>query len=244
MTEGTRARPRALLAALTAVSTALVCAATMVIKLDIPATRGYFNLGETMVYTVAILFGPLVGAVAGGVGSALADILLAAPIYAPATLVIKGTEGLLVGYLAKKAIGLGQGRWRSLTALAALVSGCLLGSIGAHYYSGEATITLGSLVLAAYVPVCLWVCLGVAISVLIMVLGLGAEPKTGWLALSALAGGCLMVLGYLAYETALFGFWAALAEVPFNIGQAVIGLSVAVPLTRALERRLPAGVRA
>ncbi|HDI01903.1 MAG TPA: hypothetical protein ENF78_05700 [Candidatus Bathyarchaeota archaeon] len=232
-------RPSAIWAAVVAVSTALVCVATMAIKIDIVATRGYFNLGETMVYTVSILFGPVVGAIAGGVGSALADVLLAALIYAPATLLIKGAEGFLVGFLSKRGAKLGQRAWSAITIIAALISGSLLGSIGAYYYSGEACIGIGHLTLTVYVPTWLWVCLGVALSVFIVALGLGAEPEVGWLVLATLLGGLIMVLGYLAYETALFGLLAALAEVPFNIGQVVIGLAVAIPLTRAIARRLP-----
>ncbi|HDJ26283.1 MAG TPA: hypothetical protein ENF34_03100 [Candidatus Bathyarchaeota archaeon] len=232
-------RPRATWAALVAISTALVCAATMAIKIDIVATRGYFNLGETMVYTVSLLFGPLVGAIAGGVGSAIADVLLAAPIYAPATLVIKGAEGFVVGFLAKRRAKLSGRAWTSMTVLAAFVSGSLLGSIGAHYYSGEAHLAIGPASASIYVPTCLWVCLGVAVSVLVVSLGLSTEPEVGWLVVAVLLGGLIMVFGYLAYESLLFGLPVALTEVPFNVGQMVVGLAVAMPLTRAVERRAP-----
>jgi uncharacterized membrane protein len=69
--------------ALTVVFTALVTAATMVLSVYFPLTRGYFNLGETMVYLSALVGGPFVGAFAGGVGSALADILLGYNAFAP-----------------------------------------------------------------------------------------------------------------------------------------------------------------
>ena len=62
--------------ALTAISTALVAVATIVFSFYVPQTRGFFNTGETMVFTAAILFGPVIGAFAGGVGSMLADVLL------------------------------------------------------------------------------------------------------------------------------------------------------------------------
>jgi len=200
-------------------------------------------LGETMVYTVALLFGPVVGALAGGVGSSLADLLLGYPIYAPGTLVIKGVEGFVVGYLAKKGEKLSQAAWRQLTIIAALLAGCLLGSIGAHYYSGHVSLTLGTLTLTGYVPVSLWVCLGVVVAVLFTALGLGVDPETGWRAVVILAGGSLMVLGYFLYEAfaIALGPWAALAEVPVNIGQVSVGLAVAIPLVRTLERRLPPG---
>ncbi len=62
-------------------------------------TGGFFNLGDAMVVSTALIFGPIVGALAGGIGSALADILLLYGSFAPYTLVIKGLEGFLVGYI-------------------------------------------------------------------------------------------------------------------------------------------------
>jgi uncharacterized membrane protein len=96
--------------ALAAVFAALVCVATLVLVVSIPATSGYFNLGETVIYVAALLFGPLVGAVAGGVGAAIADMLVAAQ-FAPGTLIIKGFEGVIVGFLNKRL----QKRTRSLS---------------------------------------------------------------------------------------------------------------------------------
>jgi uncharacterized membrane protein len=100
--------------ALAAVFAALVCVATLALVISIPATSGYFNLGETVIYIAALLFGPLVGAVAGG-GAAIADMLVAAQ-FAPGTLVIKGFEGVIVGFLNKKI----QKITRSLTLSAAV----------------------------------------------------------------------------------------------------------------------------
>ena len=241
MPTSTAVRPEgqtALKTAITAISTALVCVATMAFTIYVPATRGYFNLGETMVYTTAILFGPYVGAIAGGLGSALADLLLGYPFYAPATLVIKACEGFLVGWLTRRGLKTEPGLRKALTLATAFLSGSLLGSIGASYYSGFTTLTIGPLEVEGFVPVSLWVCLGVALAVFITALGLGLEPEAGWLVLSMLLGGSVMVLGYFLYEFAWFG-WAALAEVPVNIGQVSVGITVAMPLTRAVERRVP-----
>jgi uncharacterized membrane protein len=83
-----------------AIFAALVAAATLLFVIPIPATSGYFNLGEPLIYVAALLFGPLVGAVAGA-GASIADATVAAQ-YAPGTLTIKAIEGILVGYLTKK----------------------------------------------------------------------------------------------------------------------------------------------
>ena len=87
--------------AFAAVFAALVCASTLIFIVSIPATSGYFNLGETVIYIAALLFGPFVGAVSGGVGAAVADALVAVQ-FAPGTLVIKGFEGVIVGILNRK----------------------------------------------------------------------------------------------------------------------------------------------
>jgi uncharacterized membrane protein len=86
--------------AATAIMASLATVATMMFTFPIPATNGFFNLGDVIVVVSGLTFGPLIGGISGGVGSALADILLGYGTYAPFTLIIKGCEGLIVGYLA------------------------------------------------------------------------------------------------------------------------------------------------
>ena len=81
--------------ATTAVFTGLVFVATTIFSIYVPQTKGFFNIGETMIYISVLLFGPFVGAFAGGFGSMFADLFLGYPIYAPATLVIKACEGFM-----------------------------------------------------------------------------------------------------------------------------------------------------
>lgn len=97
---------------------ALVFVTTRAFVIPIPQTKGFFNLGEAAIYLAAVLFGPAVGALAGGMGSALADLSLGYTQYAPFTLVIKGLEGALVGLIA--------GRTR---ALARRVAGMICGGL-------------------------------------------------------------------------------------------------------------------
>ena len=56
---------------------ALGCAATMVLRIPSP-TGGYLNLGDAVVLLGAYLLGPAWGALAGGIGPALADLLVGA----------------------------------------------------------------------------------------------------------------------------------------------------------------------
>lgn len=81
---------------------ALVTVATMLIKVPIPATNGYINIGDSMIFLAAILFGKKKGALAGGVGSALADLLLGYPQWILPTLIVKGLMGYLVGAIANQ----------------------------------------------------------------------------------------------------------------------------------------------
>jgi uncharacterized membrane protein len=83
--------------AISAIMASLVCATTLLIQFPIPATQGFFNVGDAMVMVAAITFGPIVGFFAGGVGSSLADLIGGWYVWVPFTLVIKGLEGFLAG---------------------------------------------------------------------------------------------------------------------------------------------------
>ncbi len=85
--------------ALGSVLAAAVALATL-LHIPMPGMRIYFNLGEGVIYTIAILLGARYGGLCGGIGAAMADILLGYPLWAPLTLVIKGVEGYVVGKAA------------------------------------------------------------------------------------------------------------------------------------------------
>jgi len=235
---------------ITAIFTALVAAATMVFSISVPQTRGFFNIGETMVYTSAFLFGPFVGAFSGGVGSMLADILLGYPHYAPATLIIKACEGGVVGALSRKRLKFSSKvQWKTFTFSVGLLVGILLGSIGSLYYSGSVELYLGipppvNPTLTFFVPQMLWYMLGILALLLISLMGFVFEPEFGWLVFSALVGGLIMVAGYFIYQQFFIGplfniYVIAPAEIPINIGQMTVGLIVSIPIVRTLWRSIP-----
>ena len=87
---------------MTGVLMALACVATMVIQIPSP-THGYMNLGDCVVLLSGCLLGPVYGAVAGGVGSALADLLSGYAVYVPGTLVIKAVMAALAGILYRRS---------------------------------------------------------------------------------------------------------------------------------------------
>lgn len=90
----------AILIALIAVMTALVAVGTLIVRIPNPM-GGYFNVGDVMIFVAALTFSPLVGGVAGGLGSAIADII-GFPLFAIPTLLIKGLEGLIAGLVTNK----------------------------------------------------------------------------------------------------------------------------------------------
>jgi uncharacterized membrane protein len=80
---------------------ALTTVLTRVVQIPLPA-RGYINLGDVAIVFTALVLGPYSAACAGGLGTALAD-LLSGPyaFWAPVSLVVHGLQGLLVGLIAR-----------------------------------------------------------------------------------------------------------------------------------------------
>ncbi|HHW01804.1 MAG TPA: ECF transporter S component [Thermoanaerobacterales bacterium] len=81
----------------------LLVIATSVLRFPVPSFNLYFNLGESVIYLVALIYGGPTGALIGGVGSALSDLIAGYPVWAPITFIIKGLEGFIVGSLTSKA---------------------------------------------------------------------------------------------------------------------------------------------
>lgn len=114
---------------------ALVMVATYLIRIPIPATQGYINAGDSMIFLIGIIFGPQTALVAGGLGSALADLLAGYSQYAPITLIVKGIEGWVVGALA---LQVGKRSGVELRDIAAILAGGSIMIVG--YYCGEAIL--------------------------------------------------------------------------------------------------------
>jgi uncharacterized membrane protein len=152
---------------LAAIMTALVAVGTLLIRIPNPM-GGYFNVGDVMIFVCALTFNPIIGGIAGGAGSAIAD-MIGFPVFAIPTLIIKGLEGFLASLITDK-----KRVYRDI--LAVVVAG------------GE------------------------------------------------------MIIGYFLVELSppfQWGLAGALAEVPGNIAQIVIGGVVGIPIALLLRRRLP-----
>ncbi|MDQ7841831.1 MAG: ECF transporter S component [bacterium] len=205
--------------ALSGVMTALVFVVTRTFALPIPQTKGFFNLGEAGVYASALLFGPLVGALSGGVGSALADLSLGYAQYAPFTLVIKGLEGAVVGLVARTV---SPGVWRFGLGAGAIAAVVLL--------TAEAFA----------VRVAAAVLLGVAAGGLLLLRSQGGS-RIAARVFGMMAGGLIMVVGYFVTQAYLLGLGVlpALVEVPYNLVQVSVGTVAGLAASVAFDRALP-----
>lgn len=122
--------PKRIIAALL---TAFVAAITIFLRIPIPKSGGYLNLGDVVIIFAGLYMGPKYGLVIGGIGSAVADAI-GFPIFIVPTLIIKGLEGLSAGLFSR-------GR----------VLGCILGGavMVGGYYITEAYLFSGKIGQAA-----------------------------------------------------------------------------------------------
>jgi uncharacterized membrane protein len=174
-----------------------------------------------------------------------ADILLGYYQYAPATLVIKALEGGLVGFLGRKGKAFYENHtrfeWKVFTTEVGALVGILIGLLGFLYYSG--IVELGSGIFSIgtqtiFIPPEFWFATGAFVTFLISTIAFFSEPEFGWMVISTVFGGLIMVTGYFLYEQLFLGVFA-LAEIPVNIGQMTVGLIAATPIVKVVRRSLP-----
>ncbi|HQE93842.1 MAG TPA: ECF transporter S component [Anaerolineae bacterium] len=111
--------------ALIALMGALIFVLTALVRIPIPATSGYVHLGDAAITFIAYAFGPLVAMIAGGMGTAMAD-MLGYPQWALFSLLIHGAQGLAMGWIVRKRINV-------VTVLLSVVVGT--GIIVAGYFA-------------------------------------------------------------------------------------------------------------
>lgn len=235
----------------TSVFTALTFVITVVFSAYIPSTRGYFNFGEVGVYLSGLLGGPLVGVMAGGIGSMLADLALGYAYFAPGTLVIKGIEGGIVGLIGRKIMQFPQKKKNIWIALAgSLVMSIYLFWLLLWSFRGVILISLNlptvsldpiTFMIQTYTFSINWrigLMGALILAVIVMILSIFLAVRKKYLYIPCLIGGPIMVTGYFLYEAFILGFgvMAAAVEIPFNIGQMTVGALVSVPILRYLKK--------
>ena len=142
---------------LTAMFASMICVATMCVQIK-SSMGGYVNLGDALVLLGAFLLGAHGGAIAAGLGSALADLLSGYAHYAPGTLIIKALCALAAAALYRR-LSKKSGMPRALS--------CVLSGL-----AGEAIMVVGYLFYA-------WVCLGRGAAAVASVPGNLAQAAAG-----------------------------------------------------------------
>ncbi len=88
---------------LTAIFMAIIAVTIIFIKIPIPFTQGFVNLGDGVIFLGLLILGWKYGAIAAGIGAALGDILSGYAVWAPWTLIIKIAMILVAGLIIEKS---------------------------------------------------------------------------------------------------------------------------------------------
>lgn len=135
---------------LTSLFAALICVATMLIRIPTPVTNGYANLGDGVILLCAFLFTPGYAVAAAAIGSMLADVLAGYMAYAPGTLLVKGLVALIAALIARRFSGAQEGRKLFLVRLTAGIIAELFMVLG--YFLYESLILSYGVGAAASIP--------------------------------------------------------------------------------------------
>jgi uncharacterized membrane protein len=123
------------LVAVTAVLTAITFVLTRVVQVPTPVV-GYIHLGDVGVFFSAFAFGPWVGAIAGGLGTALADLTSPYAQWAIFSFAIHGAQGWVAGWVSGRWPG-----WKGLL-LAAVLGGVLV--VAGYLAAGSILVGFGA----------------------------------------------------------------------------------------------------
>ncbi|HHW07162.1 MAG TPA: ECF transporter S component [Clostridia bacterium] len=234
---------------------ALVFIATYSIRIPIPFTQGYIHPGDSMIFIAALLFGWRFGALVGGFGSAMADILGGYAHWAFPTLVIKGIMGAVAGWMGHDLAKKHDRRLDLyLTALVSLiwVAFCVGGRMmltGAFTTNASGLLALideaGSVQeLSSLVQrVNLWLALAAAVVPAGLVAAryilqrLQANTLSFAQFLGMVLSGLWMVIGYYIAAGFLYdSFIIPVFSIPSNILQFTGGMVIAFPVLAAVQK--------
>lgn len=109
---------------------ALTFVTTMFINVRLPivGNGGLIHLGNIPLFLAAFLFGKKTGAIAGGIGMAMFDLVSGWTLWAPFTLVIVGAMGWTSGLIAEKL----QCR-DTIKYIVAIIVACIIKIVGYYF---------------------------------------------------------------------------------------------------------------
>ncbi|NLW25608.1 MAG: hypothetical protein GXY91_10320 [Clostridia bacterium] len=236
----------------TALMIALVFVATFSVRIPVPFTQGYIHAGDSMIFVAAILFGWKMGALAGGVGSALADLLGGYANWVLPTLVIKTVMGGLVGWVAEE-----KNNKTKSTVISIIMAVIWFGfsfftrSIIGKYINPGSTELISEIDGVTNIQELLSLSeklqtqlLWISILIPVIIIGLAFyfnKIDKNLFGVDKLLGmfiaGLWMVLGYYLAAGFMYGtFIVPVFSIPWNIVQFVIGLVIAYLVIFALKR--------
>lgn len=119
---------------------AFICVATILVRIPMPIC-GYVNFGDCFVILAAWILGPVYGFAAGGIGSALADLLAGYVQYIPGTFVIKGLVAVAAALIAHAILRKSAPRRLAGYAVGALAAELIM--LGGYFLYEAAALGLG-----------------------------------------------------------------------------------------------------
>ena len=115
---------------------AIVFVTTYLVQIPMPFSKGgLVHVGDVAFFTITLLFGSRIGAIAGGVGMGLFDLLSPYAIWTPFTFVIRFVMGIIIGRIAHSGDSHGDSIKKNVVALFAAMP-VLIGG----YYVAEAIL--------------------------------------------------------------------------------------------------------
>lgn len=113
---------------LTSLIICIILIGTILFRIPIPMTQGYVHLGDAMIYMGVFILGKRHGALAAGLGSALADILGGFAAWAPWSFVIKAMMAYTSGWLIVFCLRHNKGSGRLIFAAGMAAGGIIMAS--------------------------------------------------------------------------------------------------------------------
>jgi uncharacterized membrane protein len=236
---------------LTGLMMALVTVATMVFIVPVPFTSGYIHLGDSMIFLSVLILGWRYGAVAAGVGSALADLFVGYANWAPWTLCIKGIMALMMGLAIEKCIKskkniiflamITAAFWGAFNFIVQRIIKLQVAGNPESLFSEDVKdlTALGELVNSVESQLML---VALLIPVFLVIIAIYIRKKEHlvipvYQLLGMTLGGLWMVFGYYIAGGLMYGNFAVSAfSIPWNMVQFVIGFLIAALITAALYK--------
>ncbi len=106
--------------------------------IQIPTTGisgGLIHLGNIAMFSIALKYGKKYGALSGGIGMMMFDLFSAWFVWAPATLIVRGTMGFVIGFISQDKNGQGSNIYKNVIAI---VIGSVVMLLG--YFVFEASV--------------------------------------------------------------------------------------------------------